>query len=134
MIRRTGNTTSATTNVLNGTQFQTITRPTRIRVRAVGENTTSVSAEEHGKAPGAVSNFTYNADLLAQLVLEDSTLSKSTLRQFGDNVSAAQADQSTRGLDDDCIVFDGMVQQGNLILTFPGASSTNKVIWDVTAY
>lgn len=114
MIRRGNAVTGAASvaNVLTGTQFETITRRSRIVVRCRGIGTT-------GEFPAA-SRF--------KLELESTTLSDGYLQN---QRATDTAGNDPVGLDDMAIVYSGWIDPGNLSLTFTGATG-GSIAWDAT--
>lgn len=128
MIRRSGTTTSNSTNVLEGTQFATLAEPLYIRIRAA--NLMNANAAVEG-APDAASNASYATGLSATVAIGSVTISKSLVNQ----ISKSQANASGKiGLDDGDIIFEGWVPKGNLSLEFTGIASNTTSIWDCSAY
>ena len=125
MIRRGGYTTG-TSDVLSGTQFSTLTRQQRLRVRAKQMVGGTTGSGVHA----------FDGASMATLTLEDSVLCKQVIRQQSAITAkdAEVAQNEGEGPTDDDILFDGIAGPGNLLLSFDKAASGAGVVWDITAY
>ena len=112
MIRR-GNVATADaagqiTNVLTGTQFETITRRSRIVIRARKVLSAFVATDRQ------------------ELELESTTLSDGSVQ-----ANLGGAGDGNTGLDDTAIIYSGWIDPGNLSLTFE-VGNAQTVAWDAT--
>ena len=129
---RYGDKTGNVSNVLNGTPFAQLARATRVKIRAFQHNA--------GDASDAFPNWNPSFAVLTSGSITQSRVLVSQqysgyIKFVGGTASAVAAATSNPparlGMTDCDTIFEGVLPAGSISLTFPGATSTKPVVWDI---
>ena len=124
-----GDVTQQVGNVLTGTPYAQLARATRVKIRAFEHNP--------GSNAGAFPAWTASYAILTSGSITQSKVVIS--KQYSGYIKAATtaANQNVSnpparlGMTDCDTIFEGILPAGSISLTFPQASSTRKVVWDI---
>lgn len=126
---RYGDKTSSVNNVLTGTPYAQLARATRVKIRAfqhnAGQNAGSFPNWNPSYAVLTSGSITQSRVLVAQQY-------SGYLAQNGTAASRNVGYAASRlGVTDCDTIFEGVLPAGSISLTFPGATMTKPVVWDI---
>ena len=125
-----GDVTQQAGNVLTGTPYAQLARATRVKIRAF----------EHNPGDSSKSFPTWNA---SYAVLTSGSITQSRVvlsKQYSGYIGQAETTAANGpvsnpparlGMTDCDTIFEGILPAGSISLTFPQASMTRKVVWDI---
>ena len=128
---RYGDKTSSVNNVLTGTPYAQLARGTRVKIRAF----------QHNSGNSANAFPTWNPSFA---VLTSGSITQSRVlvaQQYSGYIGQPGSGTASKtgvgnpparlGTTDCDTIFEGVLPAGSISLTFPGATATKPVVWDI---
>ena len=130
-----GDVTQQVGNVLTGTPYAQLARATRVKIRAFEHQAGHSSAGDVESFPNW--NVGYAVLTSGSITQSRVVLSKQYSGFIGEQAKATPVGgpvgipPARLGITDCDTIFEGVLPAGSISLTFPQASETRKVVWDI---